>query len=550
MRGAGATTETAIRRAPGTTTQTIAAIATVAVLLSVAPGIGQQSHEQQVTSLREAGRLEEAARVACQWASLDPGSIPALRACAELGAKVGRYRQAEEALRSLLFYTPSDPDVLITLGDVLLDRGLYEQARQQYEAAILLTDAPARAYTGLARASVYDSDSPGDVLSAAEVALAIAPDYPPAHVAMGVALREVGRLDEAVETLQQAREMDPDLPRATFELGRTWALLGEDEYANRAWERYAEMAPWSPETWLLQRGLLVTDVEEIIDRGFEASYSPDGARIAYRARGEGGWGVYTIPAEGPLVETRLWATESSVQSLAWSPDGSQIAVSVLEREQTADGKQQWTRKILLVPAEGGDAKMLLEDRYLGEIAWNPANGRIGVRSYVRRRGYTIVQVDPATGESEEIRGMAGRMVQYSPAWSRDGSQLLVIQRSDARPDGTFSYDLMVGPADDFSAAQAIFTSDDLPRGPIFTPDGSAILFALPGPVERRLNIWAIPPDGSRDPVLVDHLAGTYGTPSISPDGRYMLTTRDTMLARATLAGLRQAAPAALTPPSP
>jgi len=514
-----------------------AAAASAVLLLCVWAGTAADTPEQRIAELCKAGSLREAATVACEWASVEPGSIPALRACAELGGTVGLHARAEEALRSLLFYTPSDPETLVMLGKVLIDRGRYVEAREQFEAAIHLTGTSAAAYAGLARAAIYEAESSGDILSAAEVAVAIAPEYAPAHAAMGAALREVGRLEEAIEALQRAREIDPGDPASAFDLGLTLAMMGEEERAREAWERYVALEPYSPETWLLRNGLIITGIEEVLDRAFDAQYSPDGTRIAYRGRGEGGWGVYTIPAEGEPVETRLWATEANLQSLAWSPDSSQIAVTVMERQQTADGKQEWTRKLLLIPAEGGEAKLVLEDRNLGEVGWNPGTGRIGARSYARRQGYSIVEIDPQTGESTPVAGLSGPSLDLTPTWSRDGSMLLTARRTGPLPDETFAYDLMVGPANDFGSAKAIYRAASQPRGPVFSPDGSVILLGLAGTGSARLNIWAIPADGSRDPVLVDHRGGSYVTPSLSPDGRFLLTSRETMLYRATLSGL-------------
>ncbi|MBD3293202.1 MAG: tetratricopeptide repeat protein, partial [Armatimonadia bacterium] len=133
---------------------------TIAALLLCVAVWAEEAFEQQVTDLRADGDLPQAAAAACEWASADPGNIDALQACAELAAQVGRYSEAEDALRSLLFYMPSDPASLVALGQVLLDRGRFAEAREQFEEAIRLTGASAPAYAGLARVSVYDSQSP------------------------------------------------------------------------------------------------------------------------------------------------------------------------------------------------------------------------------------------------------------------------------------------------------------------------------------------------------------------------------------------------------
>ena len=510
----------------------------VAVLLS-AGWAAAASPAADIAALTEQDRLPAAADAARQWAAEEPGNTDALRVWGQLAYEIGRYSEAEDALRSLLFYTPHDPDLLLKLGDALLHRGMHAEARLQFEAAIHLGAGCAEAYVGLARVALVDSEDLGDVLSAAEVALSVGPDYAPAHAVMGGALRAMGRYADALSHLRHARKIGDGDPATLFELGLTWELLGDEVPARRAWERFVQLEPFAPETWLIRNNLVVTAVEEIIDRGFNASYSPDGSRIAYRSRGPGGWNIFTIPAEGVPVETSLWATEDTVQSLAWSPDSASIAVNTVVRFTDNEGNARWSRKVILVPADGGEVRELLDERQLGEVAWNPVNGRIGVRHHQAGEGWRIIEVDPESAEFTPIPVADRRSPHYSPQWSADGSKLLAVRRSPRLPDGTFAYDLLVGPADDFANATAIFRSGDLPSAPIFTPDGSAIIFALPGPVDQRLNFWAVPSDGSREPVLVDHMVGPQGSASLSPDGRYLLTMRGLTLVRATLAGLNE-----------
>ncbi len=518
------------------------AAGTLAALLALCCA-SADTPDARIAALLASGDVPAAAQAACEWAAQEPGNLEALRACGELALRAGMNQAAQDALRSLLFFAPNDPDALLLLGQALIAGGDYTGAREQFEHVIhLQADVPA-AYVGLARATLPDPNAAGDVVSAAEIALTVAPDYAPAHAVMGAALREIGDLEGARQALERAIGIDPDCAPAHFDLGLTRAMAGEEEAARDSWRRYLELEPWSDRAWLLRAGLVITGVRELVDRGFDACYSPDGTRIAFRGRGPGGWGVYVIPAEGEPTETLLWATEDNMQSIAWRPDGQEIlALVAAPRTVTVRGqeRQQWIRRLILVPADGeGEVTQLLEDQYLGEATWIPTTGHIGMRSYVPRQGWSIVDLDPATGNATPVTAADARMVLLSPAWSADGTRMLAVRRSEERPDGTFGYDLLAGPADDFASARVLCTTDEQPRGPTFTPDGSVVIFSLPGSEPRRFSAWAAPADGSHDPVLVDHLVGQTVAPSLSPDGRFMLSARGTMLVRLTLDGVRE-----------
>ena len=520
----------AIRRAAGT----------LAALFALC-GAFADTPDARIAALVASGNVPAAAQAACEWAAQEPGSLEALRTCGELALRAGMNQAAEDALRSLLFFAPNDPDALLLLGQALIASGDYPGAREQFQRVVQLeADAPA-AYVGLARATLTDPDAARDVVSAAEIALTVAPDYAPAHAVMGAALRETGDLDGALAALERAIEIDPDCAPAHFDLGLTRAMVGDEEGARESWRRYLELEPWSDRAWLLRAGLVITGVRELVDRAFDACYSPDGTRIAFRGRGPGGWGVYVIPAEGEPTETLLWATEDNMQSIAWRPDGAAIlALVAAQQTVTVRGqeRQQYMRRLMLVPADGeGEVTQLLEDQYLGEAAWMPS-GHIGMRSYVQRQGWAIVDFDPATGATTPITGANPRLLHLSPAWSADGTRMLAVRRSEERPDGTFAFDLLAGPADDFASACILHSGEDQPRGPTFTPDGSVVVFSLPGTEPGRFSAWASPADGSRDPVLVDHLVGQTVAPRLSPDGRFMLSARGTMLVRLTLDGVR------------
>ena len=409
---------------------------------------GATKPAETIASLVQEGRLDEAAEAACRWASDDPGDLEALEACARLGRRTGRYRAAEDALRALLFFEPNVPSTLVKLGDVLADEGRYEDAREQFQAAIHLDDCFAPAYTGLARIERYTSEVPADVLSAAEVALSVGPDTPGALTVMGSAQLEAGHYQRALQWLQRAVAADEHYAPAWFELGLAHVRAGDVEAARQAWRRYVQLEPATGEAWRLRHGLIIADEVEVSDRCWYACFSPDGRTLAYRARGRGGWGIYVRPADLSRDEKLLWATEANIQSLDWSPDGTRLLMRVYEKvtvEQNGQQKKQWIYRLMLLPADGSaDARTIYEGRWLGEPAWIGDTGRIALRTYVRKTGYIMTSIDPATGEQTQLPGIDSRMPFYTPRWSADGKRVLMVRRGPMHPDGTYSYQLLTG----------------------------------------------------------------------------------------------------------
>lgn len=497
---------------------------------------------EQVRALVQAGQIGQAAQVARQWAAEEPGNPEALMACAELGERAGLYSAAEEALRGLLFFEPNVPATLTKLGEVLVERGRYREARKQFEAAIHLVDSFVPAFVGLARLERLTSEVPADVLSAAEVAQSVGPQSAGARAAVAGAHLDDGRTALALELIEQALGIDANYAPAWYDKGVAHARLGEASAARAAWQRYLQLEPATAEAWKLRQALVVVSEELLCDRSFYGCYSPDGKLLAYRARGPGGWGVYVRTREPLGPERLLWATEATLQSLDFSPDSRYLLTRVYEKTTVEEGgqqKEQWTFRLYLLPVEGGgEAKAFYEDRWLGEPAWNMATGEVVVRAYQRQKGYVLLSIDPRTGKDRVLEGTDPRVPYESPRWSLDGKLMLVVRRGDTRPDGSAFYELLTGPGDDVSKLRVIFGSEDYIRTPRFSPDGQAVLFNLSlGEQSQRYPTWAVPTDGSREPCLVDPKADSSQPPEMAPDGKYLLAGRAYALHQLRLSGI-------------
>jgi tetratricopeptide (TPR) repeat protein/serine/threonine protein kinase len=152
-------------------------------------------HERRAVALAHLGRLDDAIAAARKATELDPGLAAAhhtlgvalgmkadqAEANGPLGgvlsALVGRPREIVAALRRAAALAPHDFDVRYVLGTELLERGDWSGAAAELAEAVRLH-----------------------------------PDHPEAHCNLGHALREQGRLDEALAELRRGHELGTKRP--------------------------------------------------------------------------------------------------------------------------------------------------------------------------------------------------------------------------------------------------------------------------------------------------------------------------------------------------
>ena len=76
-------------------------------------------------------------------------------------------------------------------------------------------------------------------------AIALVPDYAPAHNNLGAALRAAGRLDEAIASYRKAIELQPDFPSAEFNLANALLAKGDTSASVAQFERALQASPKS-----------------------------------------------------------------------------------------------------------------------------------------------------------------------------------------------------------------------------------------------------------------------------------------------------------------
>jgi tetratricopeptide (TPR) repeat protein len=171
-----------------------------------------------------------------------PGREPIERALAMLrgGDLAGAAGEIEAALAA----APDDPGLLRLRGYVLQEQGRFAEAAACYAKVVARDPRDWEIWNNLGNARRAADDRDG-AIQALERARRLRPDLAAIHYNLGVSLAEVGRMAEAAGAFAEAARLAPDHPGALLELGRALRHLGRHEEALAPLARAAALAPGS-----------------------------------------------------------------------------------------------------------------------------------------------------------------------------------------------------------------------------------------------------------------------------------------------------------------
>ncbi len=200
------------------------------------------------------------------------------------------------------------------------------------------------------------------------------------------------------------------------------------------------------------------------------AYSPDGEHIAYSS----GDSIWIAGLSGGTPARLISAPDRGLQtSPAWSPDGSTIAYAT----RTA---------IMKVQVGGGGPPVLLKDNVAGFLSWSPDGRWIAVATLA---GLTLISPD-----GKQSRSLATGMW-FAPAWTKDGTRLLGLRKSDDRRLVVASFDPSESTGEKTLAdlgAWAPAFSFGMSTGPLpvvnasLSPDGKFLIASV---LRLQSNLW-------------------------------------------------------------
>ena len=304
----------------------------------------------------------------------------------------------------------------------------------------------------------------------------------------------------------------------------------DSEAASTAPAAAPELVPMSVELAVRRpperRGRIRSETEEAVPvRGIiRPSVSPDGATLLYAALGD----IWTAPLDGseaPLPVTRdTWLDTDPV----WMPDGA----SVLFASDRGGTMDIWEKRLDSGPGAGlvqltarlGAEVSPAVTRDGSRIAWLDEGGNLRVTS-------RNLEGAPDSTEEERVVYRARRGAGM-PSWSPDGETVALaslVPYSSRYREGRNRIALVSASSGETrileEPAASFGTRDG--DGPVFSPDGSRLAFALGG------GLAVLPVDASGTPVGSPEtiFEGPVDFPSWTPDGTALVAVSGTELIR-------------------
>jgi predicted Zn-dependent protease len=302
-----------------------------------------------------ANKLAIAERLLRDYLRNDPSSIAALRMLAEIGARLGRYGDAEVLLARCLELAPNFAVARHNYAVVLHRQNKSQEAIAQIEM-LERDDARNPAYRALKGAAYGQIGEYARAIACYEAVLKTHPNQPKGWMSYGHALKAVGRQAESVAAYRKALSLAPALGEAWWSLanlktvGFTAAdadimreqlarsdLDGEDRYhlhfalgkALEDAQLYAESFEHYAAGNALRRTSVVYDAEETSDHVRRSRAVFTAAFFAARA----GWGdpspdpifIVGLPRAGSTLLEQILASHSQVEGTMELPDIIAIA---------------------------------------------------------------------------------------------------------------------------------------------------------------------------------------------------------------------------------
>ena len=190
--------------------------------------------------LQEALKLDESRLCLERALALEPNNPQTLNNLGNTLKRLGRAAEAEQRWRAALALKPDYAETYSNLSNLLNDQGEYDRAEAMARRAIELSARLPDAYLNLAAVHTARHAHAG-ALQVLEALLAFAPGHPRALAALALALKELDRLDEALQAARRSALAAPQSPEPHNAMGSVYQAMGQYEPALAAYRCAADL---------------------------------------------------------------------------------------------------------------------------------------------------------------------------------------------------------------------------------------------------------------------------------------------------------------------
>lgn len=189
------------------------------------------------------GRTEEALRHLTQALELNPDDQDVIFNCSKVFGKLGRKEDAREVLEAYLKRNPWDNEVRVELEGLSVPAG----KSQTFDPAPFFNDQGE---------SQFAKGNKERARVCFEMALEHDPRFARAYNNLGVLYWDRGELDEALQNLHKALELDPDDPEILYNGAKVLTAAGQVETATDLLQLYLQKYPQDETAWQDYRHLI------------------------------------------------------------------------------------------------------------------------------------------------------------------------------------------------------------------------------------------------------------------------------------------------------
>lgn len=244
-------------------------------------------------------------------------------------------------------------------------------------------------------------------------------------------------------------------------------------------------------------------VEVYLGRGVpvaEPAWSPDGTSILFVTQYLDTTTLWVARSDGSYSQ-KLLRTEGYLESPRWAPSGRSIA-AVLATYEDRDGvSHRVTSRLLIVPAQGGQALDLTPPGHLvSDPAWAPGGGVLAVLASVSGEGAPagrrLMKVVVQGAASQPLTGVDRDVSQFS--WSPGGREIAYAWTSVPQPDAGSRISIVAstGDRDRAVSTPACTAAEGCTQAyPAWSPDGEQLAYLWGGAASGMLALAVAPRGG-------------------------------------------------------